>query len=534
LDRPSQFDLPTQARWLSGAFAVIHPSGSRCGAAVRVRLQLRFKKTAKAQVAQPRSNVVACVQAPAPRAVEADPATNASSTQSTPTPPLASMTLTLESVRHVFLPPKFDESESVYLSLTTTLDGDIVHNTAPMLLSGKIDCEDVVSLPSRTIGFSNITVILSAQNESNTKAAVLGSSEVDLSMLSLMKCISGWYGILDSSGNCVAYVKLRIDSKTTSAAAAFSRQETAVPSDDSLIERSSSIAPSTHNQTMTTGAPVSEFSHFFVQDSAPSTQPIDVEVDEYSAPSLEELRSKMKELDSVSLRLKKMLHDDDWQGLDPGNDCRALAENCDASNDISSTCVADNTAPQALIAYAGVCCSAVIVNVLFSRPFSDSLVARDFEIGRPQHRQHAVDCGLQSRESGSHGEFAQSSIEVFPFPGWPCSFLTTKHSVFSVFICICSRISRMICLLSPCSIFNSSLNPISVFLCKVIQKKTITSSRCTNIARQQVRNVSAIVKQLIRFTPRNRRTLERAPDIRTAPVTATSTTVSVHFYVEMC
>ncbi len=141
LDRPSQFELPTQvarfrcvrvflhrnlqqARWLSGAFAVIHPSGSRSGAAVRVRLQLRFKKMATSMKAATPSTIVPSSMSAIPAALERSPAPRASTPQLPSLPLVTASTLTLECVCHVVVPQDF-ESESVFLSLTTVLDGHI-------------------------------------------------------------------------------------------------------------------------------------------------------------------------------------------------------------------------------------------------------------------------------------------------------------------------------------------------------------------------------------------------------------------------
>lgn len=154
---------------MSGAFAVIHPSGSRSGAAVRVRLQLRFKKMATSMKAATPSTIVPSSMSAIPAALERSPAPRASTPQLPSLPLVTASTLTLECVCHVVVPQDF-ESESVFLSLTTVLDGHIVHNTAPALYSGRIEWEDVVSLHAKAADCDNITVILSAQNESNSKA----------------------------------------------------------------------------------------------------------------------------------------------------------------------------------------------------------------------------------------------------------------------------------------------------------------------------------------------------------------------------
>jgi hypothetical protein len=346
LDRPSQFELPTRARWSSGAFAVIHPSGSRCGAAVRVRLQLRFKKAAETnQIVPPRTNVVPSAMTSIAEALERSPLPRAATPQLPPLPVVSPSTLILESVRHVKLPRDF-EFESVYLSLATILGGNIVHNTAPMLYSGKIDCdwEEIISLHSKSDDCDNITVILSAQNENNTKAFVLGSSEIDLSMLQLMKCISGWYSILDSSGNCVAYVKVRINSKSSVAAATPVHHEQLI---SSVSEASACVVPSTKNRTATAAALPEAAALNHVSDPSPVSEAQDSDTCDYSAPSLEDLRSKMKELDSVSTHLKKMLLQDDWSGNE------AEGGLADSILSDSKSFNADNSAPQALLAYAG-------------------------------------------------------------------------------------------------------------------------------------------------------------------------------------
>ena len=351
LDRPSQFEMPTHARWSSGTFVVIHPSGSRCGAAVRVRLQLKFKKNAdRISISPHRTTIVPTLSSPS-EASERRAAPHAPSPQLPQLPLVTASTLTLESLRHVQLPPEF-EFESVYLSLTTILDGSILHNTAPMLCSGKIEWEDVISLHSKAHDCDTITVILSAQNENNSKAAVLGTTDIDLSMLQLMKCISGWYSIVDSSGNCVAYVKLRIDSKNPSAAATlFHQDEVGV----SVIEVSASDAQLTQNPTMTSVATpvlVTTFS-----DRATAAQESD-DLD-YSAPSLDDLRSKMKEVDSVSAYLKKMLQRDDMNSDENEHDLiHSLIAGNVGSNvmEDSSPANAENSAPHALIAYAGLQC----------------------------------------------------------------------------------------------------------------------------------------------------------------------------------
>jgi hypothetical protein len=348
LDRASQFELPTQARWSSGTFVVIHPSGSRCGAAVRVRLQLKFNKgTDRNQVIQPRVNVESLensisdvtVRSPAPRAL---------APQLPALPVATASTLTLESVRHVQLPDEF-ESGSAYLSLTTILDGHILHNTAPILYCGKIEWEDVISLQSKTPDCDKITVLLSAQNEDNSKAAILGSSEIDLSMLQLMKCISGWYSILDSSGNCVAYVKLRIDTKLNDTVANTCHREElgfsckTHPSDEPSANTaivSEVDSPEMHSLTS-------------ISDRPAASEVQDFDVFNYSAPSLEDLRNKMKELDSVSDHLKRMLERNDSNAgeseidlIDPAFSSSVFGEALSPSN-------AENAAPRALIAYAG-------------------------------------------------------------------------------------------------------------------------------------------------------------------------------------
>jgi hypothetical protein len=164
-----------------------------------------------------------------------------------------------------------------------------------------------------------------------------------------MKCISGWYSILDSSGNCVAYVKLRIDSKIPAAAATlFHQDEVGI----SVIEVSASDAQLTQNATITSVATPVLFTTF--SDRATTAQEFD-DLD-YSAPSLDDLRSKMKELDSVSAHLKKMLQRDDMnsdendQGL-----IDSLLAGSVGSNvmEDSSPANAENSAPHALIAYAG-------------------------------------------------------------------------------------------------------------------------------------------------------------------------------------
>ena len=176
-----------------------------------------------------------------------------------------------------------------------------------MLCSGKIELEDVISLHSKAHDCDTITVILSAQNENNSKAAVLGTSVIDLSMLQLMKCISGWYSILDSSGNCVAYVKLRIDSKSSVAAAAPFHQEQA---GSSISEASACVLPSIRNRTATAAAPPEVAALNCVSDASCVSEGHDSDACDYHAPSLEDLRSKMKELDSVSTHLKQMLLQD--------------------------------------------------------------------------------------------------------------------------------------------------------------------------------------------------------------------------------
>ena len=266
---------------MSGAFAVIHPSGSRSGAAVRVRLQLRFKKMATSmKAATPSTIIVPSSMSAIPAALERSPAPRASTPQLPSLPLVTASTLTLECVRHVVVPQDF-ESESVFLSLTTVLDGHIVHNTAPALYSGRIEWEDVVSLHAKAADCDNITVILSAQNESNSKAAVLGSGDIDLSMLQLMKCISGWYSILDPSGNCVAYVKLRVNSASSVAAAASRDPGLATSSAAEEFSQphhfSESVLPSTHNcLAAAVTSPVAVFG--IVADSAPVSVALESDV----------------------------------------------------------------------------------------------------------------------------------------------------------------------------------------------------------------------------------------------------------------
>jgi len=346
LDRPSQFELPTQARWSSGVFAVIHPSGSRCGAAVRVRLQLKLQKKPEynISVTPPRTNIL-----PSFEALERSSAPLLSA-QLPPLPRVTATTLILESVRHVILPREF-EIDSVFLSLTTILNGQIVHNTAPMLYQGKIEWEDVISLHSKANDCDNMTVILSAQNQSNTKATILGSSEIDLSMLQLMKCISGWYSILDSSGNCVAYVKLRIDSKSSVVAEApfVPGQAPAFVSTDFAP-----VVTSTPNYTVDAIDPPEVSALNYVSHSSSVLEVSVSDICDYSAPSLEELRSKMKELDSVSALLKNMLLREDCDSTQRENGAIDSDSIRSPSIDDSGTTVTDNFAPQALIAYAGI------------------------------------------------------------------------------------------------------------------------------------------------------------------------------------
>ena len=393
LDRPSQFELPTQARWSSGAFAVIHPSGSRCGAAVRVRLQLRFKKAAeRVQITPPRTNIAPIALTSIAEVLEQSPVPRAATPQLPHLPVVAASTLILESVRHVKLPRDF-EFESVFLSLATILCGNIVHNTAPMLYSGKIDCEweEVISLHSKFGDCDSITVILSAQNENNTKAAVLGSSEIDLSMLQLMKCISGWYSILDASGDCVAYVKLRIDSKSSVAAAAPFHQE---QGGSSVSEASACVLPSIRNRTATAAAPPEVAALNCVSDASCVSEGHDSDACDYHAPSLEDLRSKMKELDSVSTHLKQMLLQDDWSGTEAAG---GLAHSdsifrSSASFD-SNSLNTDNSAPQALIAYAGT------RHFSFVKFHVHSLLSMSRQLGDAERSQHhsLASCGSSPR-----------------------------------------------------------------------------------------------------------------------------------------
>jgi hypothetical protein len=329
------------ARWSSGTFVVIHPSGSRCGAAVRVRLQLKFKQTSsRANISPHCTNQISPLISKL-EVLERPSAPRAPSPQLPPLPVVNASTLTLESLRHVQLPPEF-EFESVYLSLTTILDGKILHNTAPMLCSGKIEWEDVISLHSRAPECDTITVLLSAQNENNSQAAVLGSTDIDLSMLQLMKCISGWYSILDSSGNCVAYVKLRIDSKSPAAAATPRLQDEVGAS---AMEGSASDSQVTENMKIPSAASPTLFAK--LPDHSTALQQLE-ELD-YSAPALDDLRSKMKELDSVSAHLKRMLQRDDMNGDENEN---SLIESLSAAS-VLSLSNAENSAPHALIAYAG-------------------------------------------------------------------------------------------------------------------------------------------------------------------------------------
>lgn len=411
LDRPSQFELPTQARWSSGAFAVIHPSGSRCGAAVRVRLQLRFKKSSeRSKVTPHHTNIISSASTSVAGALERSPLPRSATPQLPPLPVVSASTLILESVRHVKLPQKF-ESESVYLSLTAILDGNIVYNTAPILYSGKIDCEweEVISLHSKNGCCDNITVILSAQNENNTKAAVLGSSEIDLSMLQLMKCISGWYSILDASGNCVAYVKLRVDSKSSAAVATPVHQEQAV---SSVPNPSASVAPSTQNRTATTAALPDVAKMNFASDPSSATDAHDSDSYEYSAPSLEDLRSKMKELDSVSTHLKEMLLHDDWSGAVAGLSS-ADSDLCNNASIDSSYLNTDNAAPRALIAYAGafLTLSKMIMLYSLSCQCTDSLVAQNDQLAIVQQS----DGHGRTEGNDIHQDSSLSSLEVGAF-----------------------------------------------------------------------------------------------------------------------
>ena len=105
--------------------------------------------------------------------------------------------------------------------------------------------------------------------------------------------------------------------------------------------------PSTKNRTATAAALPEAAALNHVSDPSPLSEAQDSDTCDYSAPSLEDLRSKMKELDSVSTHLKKMLLQDDWSGTEAEG---GLADSilCD-----SKSLNADNSAPQALLAYAG-------------------------------------------------------------------------------------------------------------------------------------------------------------------------------------
>jgi hypothetical protein len=91
-------------------------------------------------------------------------------------------------------------------------------------------------------------------------------------MLQLMKCISGWYSILDPSGNCVAYVKLRVNSASSVAAAASRDPGLAASSAAEEFSQphhfSEYVLPSTHNcPAAAVTSPVAVFG--IVADSAP-------------------------------------------------------------------------------------------------------------------------------------------------------------------------------------------------------------------------------------------------------------------------